>query len=221
MTTVSAATAEPETLADLIRSLGDVDPQRIFLKPQPGTATEADLYACGLKRVELIDGTLVRKTMGGRESFVAATLFSFLWVWKQRTNPGLVGVPDANFRLTQGLVRLPDLSFTAWVSLPDDFAHLQPVLDFPPDLAVEILSESDRAGEVRRKIGEYFAYGTKLVWVVDPRACNVAVYADAETSTPLTRDDTLDGGAVLPGFALPLAQLFDEPQLNPRPRSGA
>jgi Uma2 family endonuclease len=216
-----AATHEPATLAEFLEGLGDVDPSRILWTPRPGTATEADLIARGEKLVELIDGTLVRKTIGGRESFAASTLYEWLVLWKRKSDAGLLGLPDAIYRLAPGVIRLPDLSFTSWLGLPNDGAHLHPVLDFAPELAVEVLSESDRPGAVKRKVREYFTHGTKLVWVVDARAGTVVVYTSSVEATTLIRTDTLDGGDILPGFSLPLAELFDNPQLNPRPQRGA
>lgn len=62
----------------------------------------------------------------------------------------------------------------------------------PPDLAVEILSPGDRWSEVEEKVADYLAAGARRVWLVDPRA-------DA---------DILEGEDVVPGFALPLAELF-------------
>ena len=211
----------PATLADFLEGLGDVDPSRILWTPRPGTATEADLLACGLKLVELIDGTLVRKTMGGRESFAASALYEWLVIWKRKTDAGVLGLPDAIYRLAPGVIRLPDISFTSWLGLPDEAAHLHPVLDFAPELAVEVLSESDRPGAVKRKVREYLTHGTKLVWVVDARTGTVVVYTALGEATTLTRADTLDGGDVLPGFSLPLAELFDDSQLHPRRPHGA
>jgi Uma2 family endonuclease len=63
---------------------------------------------------------------------------------------------------------------------------------------------------------DYLAAGTELVWIIDPDAGTVAVYTDPQTPTVLTEADTLTGGSVLPGFALPLTELFPDPQLNPR-----
>ncbi len=216
-----AAAPGPATLAEYLEGLGDVDPSRILWTPRPGTATEADLLACGLKLVELIDGTLVRKTMGGRESFATSVLHMWLANWQRKTEAGVIGLPDAIYRLAPGVIRLPDVSFTSWLGLPNDTAHLHPVLDFAPELAVELLSESDRPGAVKRKVREYFTYGTKLVWVVDARAGTVVVHTSPGESNTLTRTETLDGGNVLPGFSLPLADLFDNPQLHPRPPAGA
>ena len=110
------------------------------------------------------------------------------------------------------------MSFTAWSSIPNDQAHLKPIADYPPDLAVEIISKNDRPGELARKRRDYFASGTKLIWIVDPDERTVEVFTNVDESTTLTASDTLTGGNVLPGYELVLTELFDDPQLNPRPQ---
>ena len=67
-----------------------------------------------------------------------------------------------------------------------------------------------RPGEMAVKRQDYFAAGVELVWEIDPDARTVVVYSSPTQSTTLTAADTLDGGAVLPGFTLPLQQLFAE-----------
>lgn len=207
------------TFADKLRALGGVPPDRVIWLPRSATEDDVIRYfsAAPRRRVELVDGILVEKPMGVREAYLAASLIGFLWLFNRTRNLGVVGAPDAIMRLREGQTRLPDVHFTSWANLPDAAAHLRPVGDYPPDLAVEILSESNRPGELRRKIADYFAAGTRLVWVVDPDARTVAVYTDPDTHTVRAEADTLDGGTVLPGFALPLAELFNDPQLNPRP----
>ncbi len=64
--------------------------------------------------------------------------------------------------------------------------------------------------------GKYFAAGTQLVWEIDPDAHTIAVYTDPSNQIILIAADTLTGGTVLPGFTLQLAELFNDPQLNPR-----
>jgi Uma2 family endonuclease len=210
-----------ETLADVVERLGDVPLDRILWTPRPGTATEADalrLAAGHPKRlVELVDGILVEKAMGYREGLLAASLMAYIVGFVRSRNLGVVGAPDALMRLKAGRDRMPDISFTAWASLPTKDAHLKSVAEYPPDLAVEILSPGNTRKEIERKRREYFAAGTKQVWEIDPDARTVAVYTDPTTHTVLTAADTLDGGTVLPGFTLPLADLFNDPQLNPRP----
>jgi Uma2 family endonuclease len=77
-------------------------------------------------------------------------------------------------------------------------------------LVVEILSESNTEKEMARKYREYFQAGVQLVWEVDPKTRSVAVYTSPDHSSLLNEAQTLDGGNVLSGFTLPLAQLFAE-----------
>lgn len=217
---MATAVSSPDTLADVLRALGDVPPDRVLWNPRPGTATVADQlrYLDRDRRlVELLDGVLVEKPMGARESFLAMTLGMYLLQFVRARRLGIVGGADCLMRIVEGRNRLPDVSYTSWGRLPSDDAHLQSVAEFSPDLAVEVLSESNTPREIEQKLREYFQSGTRLVWVVEPDDRTVAVYTAPEAFTTLTDADTLDGGAVLPGFALPLADLFNEPQLNPRP----
>lgn len=215
-----SATRAPDTLADVLHSLGDIPPDRVLWTPRPGTATEADQLRCverDRRLVELLDGVLVEKPMGARESFLAMTLGMHLLQFVRAHRLGIVGGADCLMRIVDGRNRLPDVNYTSWGRLPTDDAHLQPIADFSPDLAVEVLSESNTPGEIAQKLREYFQSGSRLVWVVEPDDRTVAVYTAPDTFTTLTAADTLDGGAVLPGFTLPLTDLFNEPQLNPRP----
>ncbi|NLF06544.1 MAG: Uma2 family endonuclease, partial [Pirellulaceae bacterium] len=78
---------------------------------------------------------------------------------------------------------------------------------------VEIISRGNTRQEMERKLRDYFAAGTRLVWYVyhEPKR-EVRVYASPEEYTTVGENETLDGGAVLPGFQLPLAELFAEPK---------
>ena len=79
-----------------------------------------------------------------------------------------------------------------------------------PDLAVEVLSPSNTAQEMERKLHDYFAAGVLLVWYVDPVARTVEVFTAADQSVVLRQDQSLTGAPVLPGFLLPLSKLFAE-----------
>ena len=80
----------------------------------------------------------------------------------------------------------------------------------PPDLAVEVISPSDEPGDIARKKDLYRRAGVPLVWWVDPKRRMVAVYRDGELLAELGEGDELDGGDVLPGFRLPVAEIFAE-----------
>jgi Uma2 family endonuclease len=203
-----------DNLAELVERLGGIPLERIRFRPFPGTATEADVIAAmeaPRKRLcELIDGVLVEKAMGYSESVLATALIAALWSFVRPHNLGLVTAPDGTMRLWAGRVRMPDVAFTSWDRMPGRRRPPQPIPDLAPDLAVEVLSRSNTAAEMRLKRQDYFTARVRLVWEVDPEARTVSVYTAPDGPTVLTEADTLDGGGVLPGFTLPLRDLFGE-----------
>jgi Uma2 family endonuclease len=82
--------------------------------------------------------------------------------------------------------------------------------DVVPDLAVEIVSPHDLADAIMQKIVEYFQAGVRLVWVVYPQHRLGYVYESPTQVCVRASTDELDGGSVLPGLRLPLAELFPE-----------
>jgi len=124
---------------------------------------------------------------------------------------GIVAGADGMLRLAPGLVWIPDVSFVAWERLPGRRLPRQPIPDLVPDLVVEVLSEGNTPREMARKLDEYFARGVRLVWLVNPAMETLEVYTSRHQSLVLDRSARLDGGVVLPGFALPLDTLFAVP----------
>lgn len=160
-----------ETLADLLDHLGGIAPERVRLRPAPGTATEDDVLSVHDhegRLCELVDGVLVEKAMGFRESLLAGALIEVLRGFVRRRNLGLVTAPDGMIRLATGLVRIPDVAFISWDRLPHRRVPTAPLPALAPDLAVEVLSAGNTPGEMARKCREYFAAGVRFVWLVDP-----------------------------------------------------
>ncbi|HEX8341146.1 MAG TPA: Uma2 family endonuclease [Tepidisphaeraceae bacterium] len=211
-------TSPYRTAADLDRlraDLGDVPPERIRLTPPPGTATEDDCVRTVESKtgglVELVAGTLVEKPVGYREAMLAAEIVFHIQQFVRTNRLGIVLPPDGMHRMTQGNVREPDVSFTAWGDMPGRQLPDGKVFPSSPTLAIEVLSESNTAKEMRAKRQEYFGSITKLVWQVDLETRTIDVFAnpaDSDAFTRLTVADTLDGGAALPGFTLPVAEVF-------------
>jgi Uma2 family endonuclease len=213
MTSVLTPPGRIETLADLLAQLGDIAPERVRFHPLPGTATEKDILDIQARTgqlYELVDGVLVEKGMGFRESLLACVLITILSNFVRPRNLGLVTGESGMMRLAADLVRIPDVAFVSWERLPNRRVPSEPIPGLAPDLAVEVLSASNTPREMARKRQEYFAAGVRLVWEVEPTARTVAVYTAAEQSTVLHEADTLDGGAVLPGLALSLREVFAE-----------
>jgi Uma2 family endonuclease len=213
-TKLRESTAKNSTVADLIRSLGNVPAQRVRIVPSPGTATESDLLANNEDAFrgamcELVAGTLVEKPTGIEESEIASLLIIALgnFVYPQRL--GMLLAPDGMLRLMPGLVRAPDVSFISRESYPDGKKPTEPIAPMAPDLAVEILSKSNSRTEMNRRLREYFDAGTRVVWYVDPRKMTIRVYTSPSESVTLGIADHLDGGVVLPGFRMAVRELFE------------
>jgi Uma2 family endonuclease len=204
------APRRPATVADLIASLGDIPLSRVRLDPPPGRATEDDLLRLLAAKdglYELVGGTVVEKAAGWKESVLTAWLGHKIMAYLEGNDLGAVVGAACPVRLGAGLVRVPRLAFVFWENLPSDDA-LSDILDLAPDLAVEVISPSNTAREMARKRREYFRAGTRLVWQVYPDRKEVEVYTSPARFRTLGLADTLDGGGPLPGFRLPLADLF-------------
>jgi Uma2 family endonuclease len=204
-----------ESLADLLVQLGEIPIERVRIPPLPGQATAADVLAAlnqPQRRIcELIDGTLVEKAMGYRESQLAALLIELLNGFVRSRNLGIVSGADGMMRLFPGRVRIPDVGFTSWDRFPNRRRQPEPIPDLAPDLAVEVLSDSNTRAEMRRKREDYFQAGCRLVWEIDPEQRTVTIYTRVDPHDAiLTGNDTLTGDPVLPGFVLPLAAFFQE-----------
>jgi Uma2 family endonuclease len=213
MTILPASPSTIETLADLLERLGGISPDRIRFHPAPGKATEEDVVAVEKREnrlCELVDGVLVEKAMGFREACLAGALLALLREFVIPRNLGLVSGADGMVRLFPGLVRIPDVAFVSWGHVPDRRMPTAPVPPLAPDLAVEVLGASNTDEEMARKRREYFAAGVLLVWLIDPESRSVAVYTSPDDVTVLSEAETLNGGAVLPGFELVLRDFFAE-----------
>ncbi|MFO0957343.1 MAG: Uma2 family endonuclease [Isosphaeraceae bacterium] len=210
--TLAPPIALPETVAELLERLGDIPPGRVRLVPTPGTATEADVlhYLDRENRLfELVDGTLVEKAMGFDESLLAGLILSSINQFLFENDLGIAAGADGTLKLTTGQVRIPDVTFVSWASLPGGERPAGPIPQLPVDLAVEVLSQGNTRGEMERKVAEYLGAGTKLVWLIDPRKRAAWIHAPGLPVAELADGDSLDGGNVLPGFVLRPAPLFD------------
>src|SRR5574337_656000 len=150
--------------------------------------TAEDLFVIGSDdyKYELVAGTLVRMPpTGWAHGAVSVRIGRLLDEYVEAHGLGVVCGAETGFILLRrpDTVRAPDASFVRKERVP---ATGDPDRYWPlaPDLAVEVLSPSDRAVEVQAKLADYFAAGTRLVWVIDPRARTVVVYrstTDANT----------------------------------------
>jgi Uma2 family endonuclease len=201
---------EPKSLADVLHELGDVPLERIRFPV--GNATEQDvidaLEAADKRLYELIDGVLVEKTMGMRESVIALKLGHYLCSYLDIHDRGIAFTADGPIRIRPGRIRIPDVGFVSWERLPGEDLPDDPILDAIPNLAAEIISKSNTPKEMDRKLEDYFNAGVELVWFIYPKTQTALVYTSPTAKKEIPKTGTLDGGKVLPGFKLPLKNLF-------------
>lgn len=157
---------------------------------------------------ELVDRVLVAKTTGLWESVVACNLVHLILGFVRVHDLAIVTGVDGAMRLAPGLIRIPDAAFTSWERLLRRRIPKEPIPTLSPDLAVEVLSRDNTRKEMQRKCHDYFEAGVQLVWYVDPVQRTVRVFTSAERSTLLRNSQVLTGGNVLPGFAVPVSELF-------------
>jgi len=217
-TVVSTVFPTDWTLADMLSHLGDIPPERIRMSPLPGMATEEDVLQAKSRfnRVcELINGVLVEKAVGYYESLVAAFIVQRLGNFVETHDLGIVLGEAGTLRILPTQVRVPDVCFISWDKFPNRQLPAQPVPRLAPDLAVEVLSPGNTEAEMWRKLHDYFAAGVRLVWYVDPRMRSARAYTAADQCVALGEQDSLSGGEVLPGFELPLKDLFTKARTTP------
>ena len=161
-------------------------------------------------KYELVEGELIRMPpTGGEHGKLTARLARLLDEYVEAYDLGIVCGAEAGFilRRTPDTVRAPDASFIAKDRIPATGVP-KTYWPFAPDLAVEVVSPSDRFDEVQTKVADYLAAGTRLVWVVHPTTRTVFVYRSAHNVQALGEQDELNGEDVLTGFRCPVRRVF-------------
>jgi|SRR5215211_4023704 len=160
-------------------------------------------------RHDLIDGELWSLTPTQiPHGHFAAELTIELGIYLRTTGIGRLYGGEMGYELDESgrTILCPDVSFVRIDRVPKP--GTKGFFRGAPDLAVEIISESERPRQVQTKVARYLSAGTALVWCVYPDQRQVVVYSDNQPPQLLGTDDLLDGRDVLPGSAQPLAELF-------------
>ncbi|MCU0713068.1 MAG: Uma2 family endonuclease [Pirellula sp.] len=211
---IAIATTWEERLHDL----GNIPVSRIRTDPVPGTATVADvtrLRNTEKRLYELVDGTLVEKSIGWQESLLAGILLQWLNNYLDSHRIGVATGADGMTRLFGDTVRGPDVAFVAWDRMPGGRIPTEAIPDLVPNFVIEVLSTSNTYAEMSRKRREYFHAGVELLWMVDHRARTVTVFRSNQDANVYQDDQMLDGGKVLPGWQFSIAELFSRLEHKP------
>ena len=159
---------------------------------------------------ELLDGVLVEiAPMGGPHGQIMSRTSHILNTYVDAGGFGVVLDGDVGIVLGRGpdRVRAPDVCYFAQGRLPGNRAP-DGYQEIIPDLIVEIISPSDRAGEVLDKIQEWLRAGTRLVWALYPQSRSIAAYEPSGTARVYAESDTISADPVLPGFSAHVGDFF-------------
>lgn len=198
----------PATLEDLQEAFDGIPLSRIAMMPPPGTATEKNLYRW--KTCELVDGVLIVKGYSWPKSLLLSDLVYRLSTWNREDRAGLV-LPGAWHRMSESVVRTPDIAFTRWEKLRGRSLREIEIADFPPDLVVDFVTEQNTSGEVRRKREEYRTAGVRTIWTVEIQERGVW----ASEAVDNHRECLFYGAGsslrteTLPGFQLEISDWFE------------
>lgn len=162
---------------------------------------------------ELIKGELIKVSPppGHEHGLVAMNIAGPLFEYVKTNNLGNVYAAETGYLLEQDpdTVRAADVSFVS----RERIEKAKPVEGYwkgAPDLAVEVISPSDTVGRIEGKIAEWLESGTRMLWVVSPKMRTVTAYHSLTEIVILTEKDMLDGGNVVPGFKISIAEIFAE-----------
>lgn len=160
-------------------------------------------------KAELVRGEVVRMSFpGGEHGVIAARITARLLSFVEAHALGFV-TTETGFILARDpdTVRGPDVSFVSFDRL-DGQALPKRFWPFAPDLAVEVISPSQRPGGIREKVHAWFAGGVRRVWLFYPATRTVYVLRSPTDVQILGPGDTLSGDDVLPGFSCPAVAFF-------------
>ena len=152
---------------------------------------------------------IIMSPTGLKSAWRENILLTRLTNWAEQNGTGIVCSPSALYKLPNGAVRGPD---AAWIrsdrltGFTDE--ELEKFGPFCPDFVAEIMSPSDRLGELQEKMEEYVANGAQLGWLIDPFEARVYVYRPAQTVECLQNPTTIGDDPLLPGFIFNVAEIW-------------
>lgn len=181
------------------------------------TSTTAPMTAADLLkmpeddyRYELVRGELIKMSKPGYRHGKIAGKFWKLGQYVEENNLGVFCAAETGFQLEHkpDTVRAPDVAFISRERIEQIGEPEEGYWQGAPDLAVEVISPNDTYTEVEDKVFKWLTTGARMIIVVNPRNHTVAIYRPDKPPVRLTEDEVLEGGEVVPGWTMPVRDLF-------------
>ncbi len=139
---------------------------------------------------------------------IAGRVHGHLFYFVTQSHLGTVTAAETGFQIGHNpdTVRAPDVAFIRAERVPN--VRTRGFFQGAPDLAVEVISPTDCAGELLAKVQDWLAAGCQVVWVVDPTSRTVSVYRGSGETSLLSVTDEVTAEELLPGFRLPVAKVL-------------
>ena len=155
---------------------------------------------------EYVNGELVPMAPPSREhGEISINVIRYLDAYVYQNKLGRLYTAETTFQVGERTAK-PDVAFVSTARLTGDKTK---GFSIPPDLAIEVVSPSDVLSRIAEKALAYLEAGTRLVWVLEPVSKTLTVYRSERDINILTREDTITGEDVVPGFTCPVAHLFE------------
>lgn len=145
---------------------------------------------------------------GYERGVIVGNVHTYLATFVKQRSLGIVTAAETGFVIGRDpdTVRAPDVGFIRAERVPR--VRTRGFFQGPPDLAVEVVSPTDRAGDLLSKVQDWLSAGCRAVWVVDPASQTISVYHGSHETALLAIGDELTDDELLPGFRLPVAEVF-------------
>ena len=172
----------------------------------PAKMTLDEFLEYDVEGYEYVKGELIPIPAASiRHGEISTNILLFLYTYVRENRLGRLYPADTSFRVGERVLK-PDVAFVSTERISDDKDKGHPI---SPDLAIEVVSPSDIHSSIIGKVFAYLDAGTRCVWIVDPVSRTVTVYKSETDIKTLTREDTLTGDDVVPGFSCPVELLFE------------
>ncbi len=157
------------------------------------------------------EGHLILMSPTGSETSERnSDLLAQIWNWNKQNKLGKVFDSSGGFKLSNGAVRSPDVSWVAnfkWNSLTKQQRRKFAPID--PDFVLELMSPADDLDELQSKMKEYINCGVNLGWLINPDDRQVEIYRPGKKKEVLNNPLTLSGEEILSGLVVDLSEIFD------------